>query len=472
MATTFVSSLRGMRIGSRITLMTGINVLVVALLLSMAWLGMSRMEHRLGEVERLREQSMRMETIAKRSLKLLLLARQFLVEGGPETISQLHILGANLERLIIQEAEHDPSIASSTDKLREDLKEFQGGFDEIYTLKRNLAIEYEHLLQTGETIASYIAIVNANARGENAYDLLPELEKANRWLHQAIAAVNRFFFAEEQYDVAENGLVTLSIFLPAVADRAGNSLRSKYLYQAGELVEEYLEGLKRLATGMAREKELAETRINAPQDEIQSVINSILRDNARQLHAGGQALRRELERATIVGLSLVAGLLVFSGLLSWAIGRSITQPLGALHQAVRDQAEGRPVGTIPATKAAMSFRPWPAPCAASSACRPRRTPSSWTCRPPSGSSVGPWAASATSWTTAARGSCPSARTFWQTRSSAASAGPSSAATTLPAPPWLRCSAPTIPMKPAKPWLRTCGASSRSRTPFAGTCCSR
>lgn len=347
MARSLVHSLRGLRIGQRITLMTGINVLVAVLLLSLAWLGMSRMEERLAAMERLREQSMRMETIAKKGLQLMLLARQFMDEGGDRTLSQLAVYATSLQRRILLEAEADPSLAPKTTQLLDKLEQFQKGFDQVYTLQQQLAAEYNNLLELSENIAGFLAIVSANARGESDYDLLPELEKASRWLHQAIAAVNRFYFSGEKFDEAQNELITLSIYLPALAERAGNSLRTNYLNQAAKLILDYVEGIERLAEGKLQRQELAANELNTPQNQIQDIISNILKLNNKRVHAGATALRNELERMTMLGLSLVAGLLLLSGLLSWAIGRSITQPLGTLHQAVRDQAEGRPVRSIP-----------------------------------------------------------------------------------------------------------------------------
>ncbi len=348
MVRSLAHSLRSMRIGRRITLMTSINVLVAVLLLGLAWLGMSRMEERLAAMERLRDQSMRMEAIAKQGLQLLLLARQFMDEGGDNTLSQLAVYATSLQRRIMLEADADPSLAPQTNQLLKKVEQFQSGFDQVYTLQQQLAAEYKNLLELSENIAGFLSIVSANARGERDYDLLPEMEKSNRWLHQAIAAVNRFYFSGEKFEQAKNELVTLSIYLPAVAERAGNSLRTRYLSQAGKLVQEYIKGLERLEEGKRQRHQLASLELNTPQEQIQDIINNILKVNSIRVHEGARALRNELERMTVLGLSLVAGLLLLSGLLSWAIGRSITQPLGALHQAVRDQAEGRPVRSIPA----------------------------------------------------------------------------------------------------------------------------
>lgn len=343
-----VYSLRGMRIGKRITLMTVINVLAAALLLGLAWFGLQRVEERLREMQSLRDQNIRMEAIGKKGLRLLLLARQYMDEGKDNTVTQVAIFGADLERSILAEAKLDPSIAPRIDHLLRALKGFQQGFDELYFTKKDLATAYEELLEQGENISSYISIVSANARGEGAYNLLPELEKSLTWLHQAIASVNRFYFSGEQFQDALNGIATLDAYLPALADHAGNNLRASYLEQAAQLVGLYGEGVSRLAQLKAKEKEQALKGLNEPQARLQAAINDILQFNIKREQQGATAFREELERLTITGLSLVAGLVLLSGLLSWAIGHSITAPLGTLHQAILDQAEGRPVDHIPA----------------------------------------------------------------------------------------------------------------------------
>ena len=339
--------LRGINIGRRITLMTGINILVACLFFTLAWWGVSRMNERMRDLDQLREQSSRVDAISKKSQHLLLLAWQYMLDRSGKAVTQLAIYGPELERFIKHEAQTDPALKKHAALLLTELQRFQRGFNTFYNLKLDQEEQYDKLMELGDTLNNFLGIVSANARGEGAYDLLPELEKAQRWLQEALATVNRYYFSGKDYASAQNDIQTLLAYIPALADRAGNSLRTRYLTLSTEILEQYHNKLSWLIQAKSGEQMLVAEELNAPQIEIQNIINETLRQlTAREL-ANAADFRKELERATILGLSLVAGLILCSGLLSWAIGRSIVAPLTALHQAIKRQAEGQQVRNLP-----------------------------------------------------------------------------------------------------------------------------
>lgn len=344
----FIQFLRSVRIGKRITLMVCINALVAAVFFGIAWWALQRVDQSLEAMEQLRSQSTRVENISKKSMRLMLLARQLMdARIGGHTFSQITVFGNDLERIIHHEASLDPTMEEETTLLLQELNMFQDGAWELFSLQKKQSEEFRNILDLGETVGGYLAMVNANAWGTGYYEIMPELGKIGGWMAKLVASANRYYFSGEDSQDATDYVEALIDYLPPLARRSGNELRSRYLLQSAALLQEYRNGLLNLIEGKEREKKLAVTKLNEPQAQIQRIINGMLTTIAFNEREASSNFRNELRRVAVVGMGLIGILLLMSLLLSWAIGYSITAPLAVLHRAVRAQAAGRTVSVMP-----------------------------------------------------------------------------------------------------------------------------
>ncbi|MHC1729371.1 MAG: response regulator [Syntrophobacteraceae bacterium] len=334
-------ALRGLKIGRRISLILAVNLLVAVFFLCLTWYGMKEVGKQFGRTAELQNLNAGVNRIHSQYLQILLGIRQYLGTLELDKIEDIHLAVSKLEDSIQNLLPSEQDLREDLSSLQKLVRGIQASFREVLDLNLSLRQTYNEAINEVHNITGLISIVRSNARDQGPAVLIPPLERVSVRFQEASGAMNKLFLTGKgEYEI-QSELATIEKAFPVLEKLAGNDLQVEVIRKVTSSLTGFRQAVAEMDRSLTMRERLINNAIDGQQQQMDRIIEHILLLNAQRERQTSEAFSSGLHQTGLVFLILACVFLCIGGLLTWTIGRSITEPLSMLSRAVQRQAEGK-----------------------------------------------------------------------------------------------------------------------------------
>lgn len=333
--------LRGFKISHRMALIHGVNCLVAICFLCLTLYGLSAVTKQFNRVAELQKINRGVGFINGQYLQILLGIRQYLSTLELGKIEKIKSEAMKLEESI-------QIMIPGEQELRENLVTLQGlvrgilvSFEQVLELNIALKQAYDEAMSEAQNVTGLISIVRSNARDNGNSVLMPPLERVSVRFQDVSATAHRLYLSGKEEARIHSELQTIEKGFPVLEKLAGNDLQADAIRKVTGSLSAFRLKVGAMSQFLAEREQLIREAIDGQQHRMDHIVEHILAINSKLESDAYQSFLGSLSHIGLTFFALACIFLFLGGLLTWAIGRSITKPLSMLGLAIQQQAEGK-----------------------------------------------------------------------------------------------------------------------------------
>jgi PAS domain S-box-containing protein len=335
-------TMRAMPIGWRIFLIVLLNACGILVFGLLIWRGSADITSSWSDLSRIRAYDRLLVEVDTESGRLQSLIHRYFNRPTPEVLAEIVRRQDELLSRLTTTRVAEPDIAQELASVAEITKRFLAGFDALREVNGRIRTAYEdEFLKAATDMAGLYAIIDS-ATDNNKSLIWPALGKSRESFSQTLVEVNAYYLshAPESLKAAREHLATIERTIPVMVDLSEATLQRQALARLVPRATSLRLALEKLAASFDQQTRFLGAAIDGNQGAMAAAIDRLsTRIRGREAAAQGQfdaALLSVNQRFLIVGILFLG----ISVLMSWAIARTIRQPLKELGGSMRAIVEG------------------------------------------------------------------------------------------------------------------------------------
>lgn len=340
--TVWARLIRRVPIGRRIFLIVVMNAIGVLIFVALVWRGSVEINSSWSELNTIRTYDRLLVEVDSETGRLQSLIHRYFNRPTPDVLGEIvrrqDELLSRLKATRVPESE----IADELNALAEITRRFLAGFDALREVNGRIRSVYEdEFLKAATDTAGLYAIIDS-ATSNNKSLIWPALGKSRESFSQTLVEANAYYLSRnpENLRLAREHLATIERTIPVMVDLSESPLQRQALARLVPRATSLRVSLEKLASSFDQQSRFLGQAIDGNQSAMASTIDRLsLRIRSREQAAQAQfdGALRSVNRRILLGGAIF---LLVSVLASWAIARSIRDPLNDLGRTMRAIVDG------------------------------------------------------------------------------------------------------------------------------------
>ncbi|MEJ1159495.1 ATP-binding protein [Prosthecomicrobium sp. N25] len=334
--------LRRLPIGWRIFLIVAINAIGILVFGLLIWRGSIDITSSWNELNRIRGYERLLVEVDTEAGRLQSLIHRYFNRPTPDVLAEIVRRQDELLSRLRGARVAESDIAAELNAVAEITTRFLVGFDALRDVNVRIRSVYEtEFLKAATDMAGLYAIIDS-ATDNNKSLIWPALGKSRESFSQTLVDANAYYLSRnpESLKSAREHLATIERTIPVMVDLSEAPLQRQALARLVPRAAALRVSLEKLAASFDQQSRFLVAAIDGNQAAMAATIDRLsIRIRGRESAAQAQfdnALVTVTQRYFLVGLAFLA----VSLLASWAVARSILQPLQELGSTMRAIVEG------------------------------------------------------------------------------------------------------------------------------------